>query len=764
MTTLLVIRSLSIRPALVALVISIFAVGTACHRSDPLAEIKALHADGRIEASLEPLRELLAEDPENPEVLYLYGLTLHRIGTATQALWALRTAMEDPEWLKNAGMLMAKGALNNRDFTVAIEACNRVLAAHPDDVDALLLRARSHAAAKLDFEQALADAERVLELEPDHIAARDPQILALLGLGRIDEAGAAMNVLGEAIGESDLSPSTSAWHCATMAIFANDGGKLELAQERWTKCLELHPSDPEVVTKALTFYEGRSDWARAIEILRAAMEDAPREMAYRIGLAERLRAFGQNDEAEDLLRAATEFEATPAVVTAWLGLVTHFQALGEYSAAAEAAGRALEAAKRAGEPPPRMFFDYADSLVLAGELDRALEVSNDLSLEAHKQVVLARVTLAQGNAAEALEYFSKSFLLWPDNAITRYYAAVAAEELGAFDRAIEEYRYSIRIDPGATDARVRLGRLHDAEGKRQLALQVLVVQTKERPLGQEGDLLLVNLYAQLNWIKQMLAVIERLRTVNRVNALAVVSAADGLAVRGGPERALEMLTRSEGIELEHPRDVAALRAWIRYSYAAGRGESVDPVVERAVSQSPSSASLHAARGLARSLRGAPADEVRAAYARALELNPGQLEGLVGLGRLELASGDAKGALSIFERAIAVSPLDLEAMRGRASALITLDRSREADRQLEALLREHPFDTRAALLMARRAFRAGGADERTLELASRAARFGGGLEAVELLAEIYAQRGDRELASKLEARARGLHSPGAASPL
>ncbi|MBW2699168.1 MAG: tetratricopeptide repeat protein, partial [Deltaproteobacteria bacterium] len=541
MTTLLVIRSLSIRPALVALVISIFAVGTACHRSDPLAEIKALHADGRIEASLEPLRELLAEDPENPEVLYLYGLTLHRIGTATQALWALRTAMEDPEWLKNAGMLMAKGALNNRDFTVAIEACNRVLAAHPDDVDALLLRARSHAAAKLDFEQALADAERVLELEPDHIAARDPQILALLGLGRIDEAGEAMNVLGEAIGESDLppstsawhcatigesdlSPSTSAWHCATMAIFANDGGKLELAQERWRKCLELHPSDPEVVTKALAFYEGRSDWARAIEILRAAMEDAPREMAYRIGLAERLRAFGQNDEAEDLLRVATEFEATPAVVTAWLGLVTHFQALGEYSAAAEAAGRALEAAKRAGEPPPRMFFDYADSLVLAGELDRALEVSNDLSLEAHKQVVLARVTLAQGNAAEALEYFSKSFLLWPDNAITRYYAAVAAEELGAFDRAIEEYRYSIRIDPGATDARVRLGRLHDAEGKRQLALQVLVVRTKERPLGQEGDLLLVNLYAQLNGIKRMTTVIERVRAVNRVNALAVVSA------------------------------------------------------------------------------------------------------------------------------------------------------------------------------------------------------------------------------------------------
>jgi hypothetical protein len=50
---------------------------------------------------------------------------------------------------------------------------------------------------------------------------------------------------------------------------------------------------------------------------------------------------------------------------------------------------------------------------------------------------------------------------------------------------------------------------------------------------------------------------------------------------------------------------------------------------------------------------------------------------------------------------------------------------------------------------------GVATPRTLERASRAARFGGGADAVELLSRVHAQLGEAELAEQSAARARSL---------
>ena len=48
----------------------------------------------------------------------------------------------------------------------------------------------------------------------------------------------------------------------------------------------------------------------------------------------------------------------------------------EYATAADAMEQAVEMLKRAGSSEPRSFlFEYADALVLADQLDRALEVA-----------------------------------------------------------------------------------------------------------------------------------------------------------------------------------------------------------------------------------------------------------------------------------------------------------------------------------------------------------------------------------------------------
>ena len=120
MTTRIRERSLR-RPVAHPLSLTILTIlsihGMACSAEAPdgrLEAIKAMHAEGRFPASIAPLRALLAEDPEDPEVLFLYGATLARTGTSTQALFPLRQAMKDPDWLKPAGLLVATGALTER--------------------------------------------------------------------------------------------------------------------------------------------------------------------------------------------------------------------------------------------------------------------------------------------------------------------------------------------------------------------------------------------------------------------------------------------------------------------------------------------------------------------------------------------------------------------------------------------------------------------------------------------------------------------------
>jgi len=707
-------------PLVITLLIGLCAMS--CSGEDPLDAIERQHQAGDFATSVEPMRELLAERRDDARLLFLYGRALSATATPTEALWALQAAMEDPQHLVPAGLIIAAGAYRMRNFTVALEALDAILAEHPDHLDALLLRADTLAAQRIDYEQALADAERVLEVAPDNVKAVEPKILALLGLERIDEAAEAMEALGEMIRETQLSEDGLAWHCATMAIFANDSGHVDLARERWMGCLEEFPSHSEVVGKAVGFFDAQQEWGTSLEILRGAVEDAPDAIAYRVGLAVRLRASGAADEAEQVLLEATRANATPQLqIRGWLGLVTHHQALDAYAQAAEAAGRAVEVAGGAGTAPPQLLFDHADALVMAGEYDAAAEVAEAISVPAYRELVLGRSLLQQGEPEGALEHFTLALTLWPDNAYARYYAALAAEEIGDFDRAIEEYRYSMRIDAGATDARLRLGRLHAAEGRPTVALQILRTKTHELPLDLEGELLSIELFAWAGNRSAVTSMIASLRRRSPTFARYIAHVARGLERRAGPNAALRAIETTAGLRLHEPIYFEALHAWVEISLRADDAEAAVARVETALAEHPRHARLHALHAEALALSGAGEDRVRAACARALELGPDDVRALTCMGD-RMLDVDTARALELFERAHRIDPEGRAARFGTARALSRLDRSEEARSTLEALLRDEPYDLEVARMLVALERARSAPPERVERLQARLERF------------------------------------------
>lgn len=718
--------------------------------------IRRQQARGDYSSTIEPLRDLLAERSADAELNYLYGRALFRTQQISLATWPLRRAMEDPDWLLPAGNLLARILLMTRDFNEAVETTTRMLEIHPENATARLYRAQANAHWKKDAEAALADALEVLERAPDEmVEAYEPMILALLTLGRFEEATAALEEAGRRLEEIGAGDEQMAWHCSTTAIFASDAGEFERSRALWEECLEKFPSDATVVSGALSFFGTRGEGARVLEILRRALEQAPTRRDYRVGLAERLRRAGDVEGGEALLRENVESDNPQVEMNAFIDLASFLHADERHGEAAEAFAQAVEIVRAQGEEPPAaLLFPYADALVVSGQLDRAVEVAEDLTVPAQRRLILARVAQERGDLEQAIKEFDEALRLWPNNASARYYAGRAAENLGRFDRALEEYRYAVRASVGATDARTRAARLLIAEGRLLRAYQILFVEVDTAPLEPEGQLLSMYLMGRVANPRQLEDGLSRL-AVSQPALLpeALVQGAEGLAESLGPDAALSLLTSVKGLDYSDLASAPVLRAIVRTAHRVEEPGVATRFVAEALEGNPEAAFLHGIRGLERELAGDPVG-ARAAYERALQLDPEEANALRGLGRLAITE-DPAGALALFDRAVAMDPSVVESRFAAARALLALGRDEEAARRLDALLQDHPFEVAAVAARVEIDLDRSRVSSETLEMARRGVRFGGGTPAYERLARVQTALGDEDAAEETLAQAQRL---------
>jgi len=732
------VRQRRARTAWIALSISL-AVGLACDGGDdPLEAIRELQQEGRVDESVLRLRELLQKDPDRPEIQLYYGQTLAQLGELSLAIWPLREAASAPEFAVDAGVLLAHSLLRMQNANDAIAALDRVLAVDPEHARALELRARSLLDANRQLE-ALEDIERLQALEPDHPGALLSKTVALLGLERADEAGEVLRAARERIAADpdEGSPQMHARLCLAEATFTAEKGEPERGEEMVDACLAEYPADPLLVSESVGLYERVGKGARALEILRRALEEAPEEMRFRDALATRLRASGEVEEAEQLLLEATQGEAP---VDGWIRLYDHYSDLEDYEAARAALERVFELLD---DPPPVLRLAYGDMLVLLGEHRRALAIAEELS-PVHANMLRGRSYLAQGDAARALEALREGVRLWPNSATGRWLAGQAAERVGEFEEALSHYREALRADIAKTDAALRGARLYAATGRDAEALDFVARYVRAHADDPEGHLLLLRIADRLDRKDAMRHALTGLGRLPGQSGRALAERAALLAATAGPEEAVALI-EDGGLDLDEPEHAVALEAWAEYVRALGAAERAFARVDAALVAHPEIPAFHLIRAQLLRASGRPPEVVQEVFERSLELDPQNSEASIGLAQLLAEQGEVERALALYDGVDSAAPNAAAAAYAAAQLLVELERPERAEQRLATLLDAHPTHAQAASDLARLLVTRGGEPERAEELARRAVLLLAGPESFETLGQIQLERGESRAA-------------------
>ena len=679
------------------LAISVALLGLACGQAeDSLVEIRKLHEEGRHEATIEQLRVLADQDPSSAETQFLLGSALLFSGNGGLAVWPLRAAAQAPEYAIRARMLLVQSMLESRTAPDSIQFIDEILELEPENILALVLRVKAYQATGRN-DDALLAIDRVLELDPDNIPVLVPRVTALIATQQIEEAEKAIEDARqrlESAVDQDVDPSFATMLCIARGLFAYEKGEQEVAEAQYAECLEKYPVDPLVVQAAANFYQMLGQRERAIEVLEKALEQSGNS-TFRMALAARMRMFGNVEEQERLLRA--EAEERPSM-NSWFQLADFHVGRDEFDKALEAFDHALALAT---DPPESILFAYADTLVQAEQFDKARSIVDGFEESALRDLIIGRILLAQGDPAGALVSFEAGILLWPNNAAGRFLAGQAAERIGDFDRAVSEYRESVRADLGRTRASLELAELYTIRGKYADALDVVRQSMGANPGDIDG--IVVGIRAA-HKARRFGVASEGLKRLSESpdNAGTAVALHATLLAESGPDGAAEAVKSFEetDLDLADPVNAAALRVLLTNLAELGDHEKAAKRIDSAVGAHPEAAVFHELNGRMLSAAGKPPEKAREAFDRALELDPKHVEALNGLAALSAEAGDIDAALALYDQAADLDPKDPASAVAAARLVVVAGRNSDAQRRFTAVLNEHPREADAALGLAR----------------------------------------------------------------
>jgi tetratricopeptide (TPR) repeat protein len=701
-----------------------------------MAEVRALQDVGQFAGSIPELREILVVAPDLPEANYRLGLALVQTGEASRAVWPLQKAMESSEYAATAGLLLASTHLQTRNFDEAVRAANRVLEEDPDRIAALRVRAMANLTGR-KLDAALEDAERLKMLAPDDYAVRALYATVLGDVGKLEEAEKE-NAFVKELGQKQDDPNLRVRACLAPAVFAasvlEDDEK---AKPLYEDCAQRNPTDPVTLQHIAGFFDKIGDRDRATQMFRASADSAPENLELQTLYAQRLRATGDVAGAEAVLTKSVESFGS---AQAWNALATFYRGQRQPEQALHAIEKVVELS---GKPSEAILFTHADVLLDLNQIDRAREVAAKLEQPAYASLIRGRLALLSGDPKTALAEFETGINAWPNNAPARFLAGLAARDLGDFERATSELREAVRAGREDTDAALELSRILLLQGRHKEAVSFATMALMGRGRGQPEPYVVAAraMTAQKDYDRAR-ATLDTLRQFG-FTALAASEQAVIERSAGGHDAAVRYIGDS-GLDTSQAENLPLLQQLVESLTELGRHEQAIARIEAALATSPESHQVYELRGLTLARAGDAAGSA-AAFRKAIELEPESAAAHLGLGTLTATQGDHAQAISLLDRSYALDSSNPQAAHAAAQLVLASGDREGAVERLRKVVQHHPDAIGARNDLAFLLAEAGTELDLALSLAETARERDPSPEVLDTLGWVRLQRGEHELA-------------------
>jgi tetratricopeptide (TPR) repeat protein len=697
-----------------------------------IEEIRALQDAGAFEESIDPLRAILSENPENPEASYRLGLALLRTGNSGQALWPLRKASDSEEFARPAGLILASTLMGMKNYEETTLAASRVLEVDPENEAALTTRAQSSKETG-NHEESLADVDRLLAINAENLEALSMRAAVLAKLERWDEAHKAFDTTYESA-KAQESPFVGRV-CIVRAKAWAAQGDADKAVAGIEGCLENH-KDNQTVALAVGAYEELERPKDSLALLRKTHEANPEDLNVIAPLAQRLSAMGEREEADALMLGAAQKSGNPQT---WMQLAKMRRTHEDMEGAREALEEALALAPEKNEG---IRMQLAETLIELGKLEEAEAMAGEFEEELYENLIRGQLALERGDPKTALSYLEPAIVQWPNYEGSRMLAARAASELGDIDEAMLQLREATRIAPESSDGALILARLYLARGEYRTAREMAARHIHFRGFtGPEAHLLMIRAALGEGQNKIALKGINTLANHPGMAGIALAELARTTLKLKGPDEAIAVIEGQKEVDLADDDSAPALLQLVEIQLAHGQGEAALARLDALTRAHPDTARFHALRGQVLARMGRP--EAAGEFAKALELDPEDSVALAGQAVLARMAGDHVAAAKLLDRALQANPDQRAYAYAAAQELLIAGQSAEAERRLGELVHTNPEMAGPANDLAWILADRGERLDYALSLARRAENVETGPEVLDTLGWVYFQRGELE---------------------
>lgn len=663
--------------------------------------------------------------------------------TAGQLIDAARQrAPDSPEVWYELGMLQgARG-----DAKAALASYDRAIELNPSHMRARKARASALAQGG-DFEKALVDAEFVRTNVPKDADAALTYGVVLMGLGRKEEADAAIRAALEQIDlikDDVLKQQPGLLRVATLASMLR--GNLEQANVYVDQYLRLKPQSVDMRKQSARIKLQLDEADAAIRDISPVVRALPEELDSLALLGQAYLQSGRYAEAQNMFERAAKQVPDSAALNTQLALAR--MGIGMPEEAEKDLGRAMKS-DRANQTSAGLIKVFLH--VRRGEYDKALATVDELLARQPGNPMMLNlrgvVYLNSRDFPKASEAFEAALKASPDFVPALYNLGMLAQQRGDIAAAAARYEQVLAINPNEVNALLGKADLALMQGQLEPALAPLLKAVTADPTNVDAHVRLISVYLNLgNTIEaqrqasafqgqfpesglaaEMVARVDQARGDNNAarnnyrNATRFTSFDGNALIRiaeeqmklGDIEGARTALLKADDTPQRDQANSSLVRLHIRNKDLPAAWTHANKVRE----ESPDSYLGDLLAGQIHMEEGDPAAALASFEAGFRKEKRPDL--LFGMYQAMFALGKSREALALFEDWLRDHPRDVDVRRNLAVGYLSLGDQAKARRHLEKLVELAPNDAIGLSSLAR-IYQLGG-DARARGLAERAVR-------------------------------------------